>query len=88
MSTTLASVARVDFSNYATGLSQMVQQLNSRAMSDIDRLVAEGPATVEAKTLVQEITPQSPGLFEQITLGLKQAAASPSQAAAAYSAQA
>jgi len=87
MYTTLDSVARANFSNYATGLSRMVQQLNSRADTVVSEMNAAGPMQVQAKTLVQEISPSTPGLFEQITLGLQQAAASPSQAAAAYTAQ-
>ena len=87
MFTTLATVSRADFSNYANGLSRMVQELNSRADSVVAQKNAAGPMQVQAKTLVQEISPQTPGLFEQITVGLEQAAASPSRAAAAYSAQ-
>ena len=87
MFTTLATVSRSDFSNYATGLSRMVRQLNSRADAVVAQKNAAGPMQVQAKTLVQEISPSTPGLFEQITLGLEQAAASPAKAAAAYTAQ-
>ncbi len=85
---TLNSISRVDFSNYAAGVSRMVTALNDRANQDVARLHDAGPQPMMPRAMSVESLASSVGIFEQISVGIEQAAASSSQAAAAYLSQA
>ena len=84
---TLESVSRSDFSTYATGVSRMVTALNERASADVNRLQESGPQPMEPRGSGLDSANLNIGIFDQISLGIEQAAASKSQAAAAYQAQ-
>ena len=85
---TLDSVSRSDFSNYAAGVSRMVTALNDRATENVNRIQDSGPQQMEPRSLGLDGVVSAMGLFEQISLGIEQAATSKSQAATAYQAQA
>ena len=85
---TLDSVSQSDFSNYAAGVSKMVSALNERAAENVNRLHDAGPQQMEPRSLGLDGVVSAMGLFEQISLGIEQAAASKSQAASAYQSQA
>ena len=85
---TLESVSRNDFSNYATGVSRMVTALNDRAADTVNEIHSSFPKKMEPRSLGLDGVVSAMGMFDQISLGIEQAAASNSQAAAAYQAQA
>ena len=73
------------FTDYATGISTMVQQRNQVAMTEVKAVnQAPNPFLLDVGQMATSGVTSALTLSQQITLGMDQAAASPGQAAQAY----